>query len=109
MSNSPLTIQREHFMKKKKIILYLSERSRERAYLRYMEQQTCGPTCALALIRPHVFCRFGERFDIPTCRVQLSHHTELSQHHICTKGTPQARFVLVGADWVMELGSVSSY
>ena len=39
----------------------------------------------------------------------LSYHTELSQHHICTKGTPQALFVLVGADWVMELGSASSY
>ena len=40
--------------------VYLFERSRERAYLHKMGQQTCGPTCALALIRPHVFVRFGE-------------------------------------------------
>ena len=56
MSNSPLTVQREQFMKKKTgYSVYLFERSRERAYLRYMGQQTCGPTCAQALIRPHVF------------------------------------------------------
>ena len=43
--------------------VYLFERSCERAYPRYMGQQTCGPTCALvALIRPHVvfFVRYGE-------------------------------------------------
>ena len=57
MSNSPLTIQREHFMRIGYSV-YLFERSRERVYLRYMGQQTCGPTCALALIRPHVFCSF---------------------------------------------------
>ena len=56
MSNSPLTMLREHFMKKTGYSVYLLERSRERAYLRYMGQQTCGPTCTLALIRPHVFC-----------------------------------------------------
>ena len=37
-----------------------TDNARETAYLRYMGQQTCGPTCAQALIRPHVFCGFGE-------------------------------------------------
>ena len=32
-----------------------TDNARETAYLRYMGQQTCGPTCAQALIRPHVF------------------------------------------------------
>ena len=40
--------------------VYLFVRSRERACLRYMGQQTCGPTCALALNCPHFFVRFGE-------------------------------------------------
>ena len=65
MYNSQLTIQREHFMVEKTTgySVYLFERSRERAYLRYMGQQICGPTCSLALIRPHVFARFGEFID----------------------------------------------
>ena len=43
-------------------------------------------------------------FDISICKVRLSYHTELSQHHISTKGTIQALIVLVGADWVVEIG-----
>ena len=48
-------------------------------------------------------------FDISICIVQLSYHTELSQHHICTKKTlHKGTFVLVRADLVMEMGSAFS-
>ena len=48
--------------------VYLFERSCERD----MGQQTCGPTCALAQIRPHFYVRFVESLLAITCNFMIA-------------------------------------